>query len=47
MNEPVNYEWTEEDIIREYKMCGDKKKVAQMYCITTKQVSGILKSKGM
>lgn len=46
MNEPIEYEWTDADIIREYKMCGDKKKVAKIYCITAKRVGEILKLKG-
>lgn len=47
MNKPVEYNWTEEDIIAEYKALKDKKKVAKIYCITAKQVSDILKSRGM
>lgn len=47
MNKPVEYNWTEEDIIAEYQKIKDKKKVAKIYCITTKQVSDILKSRGM
>lgn len=47
MNKPVEYNWTEEDIIAEYQKIKDKKKVAKIYCITTKQVSDILKSRGI
>lgn len=47
MNKPVDYDWTEEDIIAEYEKIKDKKKVARIYCITVQQVSDILKSKGM
>lgn len=47
MNKPVEDNWTEEDIIAEYQKIKDKKKVAKIYCITTKQVSDILKSRGM
>lgn len=47
MNKPVEYDWTEEDIITEYKALEDKKKVAKIFCITIKQVSDILKSRGM
>lgn len=47
MNKPVEYNWTEEDIIAEYKALEDKKKVAKIYCITTKQVNEILKSRGI
>ncbi|EHG33216.1 hypothetical protein HMPREF9467_00827 [ [[Clostridium] clostridioforme 2_1_49FAA] len=47
MNKPVEYDWTEEDIIAEYVKIKDKKKVAKIFCITVKQVSEILKSRGM
>ena len=47
MNKPVEYNWTEEDIISEYNALDDKKKVAKTYCITTKKVNEILKSRGM
>lgn len=43
MNEPVEYDWTNEDIIREYNDYKDKKAIAKMYLITVKQVTGILK----
>ena len=43
MNKPVNYEWTKEDIIREYYKCQDKKKVARIYCISVGEVTEILK----
>ena len=46
MNKPVDYDWTEEDIIAEYDKIKDKKKVAKIFCITVKQVSAILKSRG-
>lgn len=45
MNEPVDYSCTDKDIIEEYKKCQDKKKVARIYCITTKEVTEILKRK--
>lgn len=47
MNKPVEHNWTEEDVVSEYKKYNDKKKVAKIYCITTKQVNEILKSRGM
>lgn len=45
MNEPVEYNWTDKDIIEEYKKCQDKKKVARIYCIATKEVTEIIKRK--
>lgn len=47
MNEPVEYNWIDEDVIAEYKKYHDKKKVAEAFCITTKQLNDILKLKGM
>lgn len=43
MNEPVEYDWTENDIVEEFEKCKDKKKVAKIYGITTQQVTEILK----
>lgn len=43
MNMPVECEWTDEDIVREYNKCQDKKSVAKMYCIPVKEVTEILK----
>lgn len=45
MNKPVDHNWTEEDIVNEYEKIQDKKKVAKIYCITTKEVTDILKQK--
>lgn len=45
MNKPVEYDWTEDDIIREYDKIQDKKKVAKIYCITVKEVTEALKQK--
>ncbi len=45
MNEPVEYNHTDEDIIREYTKYQDKRIVARMYCITVKEVTEILKRK--
>lgn len=47
MNKPVEYNWTDEDVIVEYEKYNDKKKVAKIFCMTTKQVNEILKSRGM
>lgn len=43
MNEPVEYNWTENDIIEEFEKYKDKKKVAKIYGVTVQQVTGILK----
>lgn len=45
MDKPVDHDWTEEDIVNEYEKIQDKKKVAKIYCITTKEVTEILKRK--
>lgn len=43
MNKPVEYSWTEEDVIEGYKKYNDKKTVARIYCISVKEVTEILK----
>lgn len=43
MNKPVDYNWTDKDIIEEYKKCQDKKKVARIYCISVKEVTEIIR----
>ncbi|WP_167539749.1 hypothetical protein [Mediterraneibacter gnavus] len=43
MNEPVEYNWTENDIIEEFRKYNDKKKVTKIYGITMQQVTEILK----
>lgn len=45
MNKPIDHNWTKEDIVKEYERIKDKKKVAKIYCITTKEVTEILKRK--
>ncbi len=47
MNEPINYEFTVQDIIDEYKSCGDIGKVAGIYCLEKKSVKLILKKEGV
>jgi len=47
MNEPINYEFTEQDIIDEYIRCGDIRKVAGIYCLEKKSVKSILKNEGV
>lgn len=43
MNEPVEQNWTENDIIKEFQKYNDKKKVAKIYRVTVQQVTEILK----
>lgn len=47
MNKPVDYNWTDEEIIAEYEKYSDKKGISKMFCITMKQVNAILKRTGM
>lgn len=42
INKPVDYNWTPEDVIEDYKKYQDKKKVAKIYSITTKEVMQII-----
>lgn len=42
MNLPVDYEFTDQDIINEYKQVRDKKKVAAIYGIAVSEVTKIL-----
>lgn len=43
MNEPVEYNWTENDVIEEFEKYKDKKMIAKIYDITVKEVTEILK----
>lgn len=43
MNKPIDYNWTDGDIVREYNDYKDRKAIAKMYMITVKQVTEILK----
>lgn len=43
MNSPVDYEFTDQDIVNEFVKVGDKKKVAAIYKIPVAQVTEILK----
>lgn len=42
MNPPVDYEFTDQDIVDEFVKVGDKKKVAAIYGITVSEVTKIL-----
>lgn len=46
MNEPVNYAFTDKDIIKEYERFNDIKKVAATFCMDNKTVKQILKKEG-
>jgi hypothetical protein len=43
MNEPVNYAFTDEDIIKEYERFNDIKRVAAAFCLDNKTVKRILR----
>lgn len=43
MNEPVEYNWTENDVIEEFEKYKDKKMIEKIYDITVKEVTEILK----
>ena len=47
MNEPVDWSWTEDDLLREYEKCQDKRKVAKIFCIPVREVTFILKKNGI
>ncbi|WP_170313459.1 hypothetical protein [Lacrimispora amygdalina] len=47
MNEPVDYTFTDEDIIKEYQQFNDIKRVAAVFCIDNKTVKQILKRNGV
>ena len=43
MNEPVEYNWTENDVIEEFEKYKDKKMIAKIYDTTVKETTEILK----
>lgn len=45
INEPIDHKWTSEDVVEDYRKYQDKKKVAKIYGITTKEVTQIVKKK--
>lgn len=47
MNEPVDWSWTEEDLVTEFEGCQDKRKVAKIFCIPVREVTEILKKRGI
>lgn len=42
INEPIDHKWTPEDVVEDYRKYQDKKKVAKIYGITTKEVTQII-----
>ena len=43
MNFPIEYGWTNQDIVNEYRKVKDKKKVSKIYLIPVPEVTKILK----
>ena len=43
INKPVPFQWTDDDIVRDYNKYQDKKKVAAIWGIAVKEVNVILK----
>ena len=43
MNEPVEHDWTTEDVIKSYQKINDKRAVAAIYDIPLSEVTRILK----
>lgn len=46
MNNPVEKEFTYEDIVNAYNKSGNKKDVAKRFCISVNEVTKILKKAG-
>lgn len=44
MNPPVDYEWTEEDVVKEYLRTKNKKRTARISCLSVSEVTKILKN---
>jgi len=47
MNKPVEKNWTNEEIVREYEKCHDKKKIAKIFSMTTKTLNKIINEEEM
>lgn len=45
MNEPVEKEFTYNDVVNAYNRSGDKKDVSKRFCISVSEVTKILKKK--
>lgn len=46
MNRPLDYVWTDQDVILEYQKYQDKRKVSRIFGITVKEINTILKGMG-
>lgn len=46
INYPVEFEWSDQDVITEYRRYHDKRKVARIYNISVKEVNTILRKVG-
>lgn len=47
MNEPIEYSWTDQDVLAEYRKWEDKRKVSRIFGITVKEINTILKRNGV
>lgn len=47
MNNPVEYTWTDQDVISEYQKYQDKRKISRIFQITVKEINAILKRNGV
>ena len=43
MNEPIEYSWTDQDIVAEYHKWRDKRKVSRIYGVPVLEINKILK----
>lgn len=41
MNEPIDYNWTNVDVLREFNVLQDKKKTVKIYQITVQELNKI------
>lgn len=47
MNKPLDYVWTDQDVIAEYQKYQDKRKISRIFDIAVKDINAILKRNGM
>jgi hypothetical protein len=47
MNAPIQLEWTDKDILKDFEKYKDKKAVSRRFCIPVSQVTEILKRNGL
>lgn len=45
INEPIEHDWTNEEIICEYNKLKNKRMVARIFCITVRELNAILDGK--